>query len=363
MTAEPSPAGRDAGRLVVNIAVMLPTIMHSIDITIVAVALPSMQGSFSATQDQIAWVLSAYLVAIAVVTPATGWLSARIGRRRLFLFSVFGVTAASVLCGVAGSVTEIVFFRLLQGGFGASLIPLSQAILLDTYPPCEHGRALAIWGVGVMAGPILGPTLGGYLTEFHSWRWVFYINLPIGIMALLAILAYIPDSEGRSRRPMDYFGFATLALAVGSLQMMFDRGERLDWFASPEIIVLGLLAGFGFYWFVVHSLTTREPFLDMGLFRDRNFAACLVLGFGTHARLYATVALLPPLLQQVLNYPALEAGFLFIPRALGTIIGMFVVARLSARLDLRLDDARGPPAGRLRPLGDVALHRRCGGGR
>ena len=187
MTAEPSPAGRDAGRLVVNIAVMLPTIMHSIDITIVAVALPSMQGSFSATQDQIAWVLSAYLVAIALVTPATGWLSARIGRRRLFLFSVFGFTAASVLCGVAGSVTEIVFFRLLQGGFGASLIPLSQAILLDTYPPREHGRALAIWGVGVMAGPILGPTLGGYLTEFHSWRWVFYINLPIGIMALLSM--------------------------------------------------------------------------------------------------------------------------------------------------------------------------------
>ncbi len=335
MTAEPAPAGREAGRLLVNIAVMLPTIMHSIDITIVAVALPRMQGAFSATQDQIAWVLSSYLVAIALVTPATGWLSARIGRRRLFLLSVAGFTAASVLCGAAGSVTEIVIFRLLQGGFGAGLIPLSQAILLDTYPPREHGRAMAIWGVGVMAGPILGPTLGGYLTEFHSWRWVFYINLPIGIMALLAIFAYVPDSEGRRHRPMDYFGFVTLAIAVGSLQMLLDRGERLDWFASPEIIVLGLLAGFGFYWFVVHSLTTREPFLDTGLFKDRNFTVCLALGFCTHATLYATVALLPPLLQQVLNYPALEAGFLFIPRALGSLLGMFVVARLASRLDLR----------------------------
>ncbi|MCX7355136.1 MAG: DHA2 family efflux MFS transporter permease subunit [Alphaproteobacteria bacterium] len=336
MTQAAPAANPETRRLLVNCAVMLPTIMHSVDITIATVALPSIQGALSATQDQAAWVLTAYVIAIAIVTPATGWLAGRLGRRRLFLIAVTGFTLTSMLCGAAQSLPELVLFRLFQGGFGAGLIPLSQAVVLDTYPPREHGRAMAIWGIGVMAGPIIGPTLGGYLTEFYSWRAVFYINLPIGILALLGILAFVPDTARDHSRALDLFGFGALAISIACLQMVLDRGERLDWFDDPKIVIGCALAIVGFYFYVAHSLTHHRPFLDPKLFRDRNFIAGLMLGFSAHVCLYSTVALLPPFLQNLLEYPVLTSGFLFIPRAIGTLIGMAIVSRLAGKVDPRV---------------------------
>jgi MFS transporter, DHA2 family, multidrug resistance protein len=321
--------------------VMLPTIMHSVDITIVAVAVPAIQGAMGATEDEVAWVLSSYLVAVAVITPATGWLSSVLGRRRLLLLSIAGFTFASLLCGIADSLNEIVAFRVLQGGFGATLIPLSQAIVLDSYPTRDHGRAMAFWGIGVMAGPIMGPVLGGLITDLYSWRWVFFINLPIGLAALVGVLLIVPESETARKRRLDWIGFATLALGLAALQMILDRGERLEWFASTQIVLLALIAGLALYFFLLRSLSRTDAFLDLRLFRNRNFALCLALGFSTHASLYATVALLPPMLQNVLDYPAFTAGMLFIPRALGTLVGMFVVSQIARRIDMRLSIAAG----------------------
>jgi DHA2 family multidrug resistance protein len=336
LTAPAVPAALPEGRrFAVNCVVMLPTVMHSVDITIAAVALPSMQGALSATQDQISWILTSYVVAVAIVTPATGWLAARLGRRRLFLASVFGFTVVSVLCGLASSLDEILVYRFLQGAFGAGLIPLSQAVILDTYPRDEHGRAMAIWGIGVMVGPIIGPTLGAYLTEYISWHWVFFINLPIGAAALIGIAALVPETNRDLGRAFDAFGFLALAGALACLQLVMDRGERLDWFANQFIIAGCVAAAIGFYWYIVHSATAERPFLTPAMFRDRNFLGGLVLGFGAHVGLYATVALMPPLLQNVLNYPVLTSGFLFIPRAIGTLAGMFIVSRLAKKADSR----------------------------
>ena len=251
---DPDGAAAPVNRTLITVSVMLATIMQALDTTIANVALPHMQGSLSATQDQIAWVLTSYIVAAAIMTPPTGWLAARFGRKRLFLVAVTGFTLVSMLCGAATSLEQLVLFRLLQGAFGAALVPLSQAVLLDSYPRERHGRAMAMWGVGVMVGPILGPTLGGWLTEYYSWRWVFYINLPFGILALLGLLAFVPETERDRSRPFDFFGFALLSLAIGALQLMLDRGETKDWFASTEIIAEAVVAGLCLYLFLVHML-------------------------------------------------------------------------------------------------------------
>jgi MFS transporter, DHA2 family, multidrug resistance protein len=219
----------------VTVCVMLATIMQAIDTTIANVALPYMQGSLSASLDQINWVLTSYIVAAAIMTPPTGWLAARFGRKRLFLAAVTGFTIASILCGIAQSLPEMVLFRLLQGVCGASLVPLSQAVLLDTWPKEKHGSAMAIWGIGVMVGPILGPTLGGWLTEAYSWRWVFYVNLPFGVLTFLGLSAFLAESDRKSV-PFDWFGFLTLSVAIGALQLMLDRGQDQDWFGSAEIV-------------------------------------------------------------------------------------------------------------------------------
>lgn len=319
----------------VTLSVMLATIMQALDTTIANVALPHMQGSMSATQDQISWVLTSYIVASAIFLPMTGFLAERFGRKKLFLWSVVGFTLTSMMCGAAQNLPQIVLFRLLQGVFGAALVPLSQAILLDTYPKEKHSSAMALWGVGVMLGPILGPSLGGWLTEYYNWRWVFYINLPFGILALLGILAFVKETPINNERRFDLMGFAFLSLGIGALQMMLDRGEVLDWFHSHEIVLELILAAFGFYLFIAHIFTHKQPFIEPVIFRDRNFSMGLMFMFIVGIILLATMALLPPFLQNLLNYPVIDVGLVMAPRGVGVMIAMLIVGRLAGKIDPR----------------------------
>src|SRR5262245_10506893 len=299
---------REAHPGLVAISVMLATIMQALDTTIANVALPHMQGSLAATQDQISWVLTSYIVAAAITMPATGFVAAKIGRKRLLLISISGFIVTSMLCGIALSLEQIVLYRLLQAIFSASLVPLSQAVLLDAYPKEKHGAAMAMWGVGVMVGPILGPTLGGYLTENFDWRWVFFINLPFGLLALAGVIAFVSESERRASLRFDAMGFLFLGVAIGALQMMLDRGELLDWFGSTEIIAEGVIAALAFYLFVVHMFTFKEPFLEPRLFKDRNFVVGTSFMFAVGVILLATMTLLPPMLQHLSGFPVLTTG-------------------------------------------------------
>ena len=325
-----------SSRGLVTAAIMAATVMHALDMTIANVALPHMQGTLLATQDQISWVLTSYVIASAIMTPPTGILAARLGRKRFFLWSIAGFTAASLLCGVASSLTEMVIFRILQGGCGAALIPVSQAILLDTYPRERHAQAMALWGVGVMVGPILGPTLGGSLTELYDWRWVFFINLPVGIIAMLGVAASVPETPREPNRSFDFTGFALLTLAIGSFQLMLDRGELEGWFESTEIVVEATIAGLCLYGFIVHSATVDRPFIDLALLRDRNYAIGVLLIFLINLMMLATLALLPTFLQGLLGYPIVETGYLMMPRGIGTMVAMVVVSRISNAVDARL---------------------------
>ncbi|HEY0878653.1 MAG TPA: DHA2 family efflux MFS transporter permease subunit [Zeimonas sp.] len=330
-----APTPPAAHRGFVTVSVMLATIMQALDTTIANVALPHMQGTMGATYEQISWVLTSYIVAAAICMPLTGFLAARFGRKRLFLWSVVGFTITSMLCGAAQNLDQIVLFRLMQGVFGASLVPLSQAVLLDSYPREQHGSAMALWGLGVMVGPILGPTLGGWLTEYYDWRWVFYINLPFGILAWLGIAAYVHETSLQRGRRFDWFGFAMLGLAIGALQMMLDRGGTLDWFASTEIVAEAILAASALYLFVAHTFTHEHPFLEPQLFRDRNFVVGLLFIFVVGMILLTTMTLLPPFLQNLMGYPVVDVGLLLAPRGVGTMVAMLVVGRLAGRVDVR----------------------------
>ncbi|HTL68890.1 MAG TPA: MDR family MFS transporter [Lacunisphaera sp.] len=335
MTGSRAPFPVSPHRGAITICVMLATIMQALDTTIANVALPYMQSSLSASQDQINLVLTSYIVTAAIMMPATGWLAARWGRKNFFLLSVVGFTLTSVLCGLATSLGAMVLFRLLQGIFGAPLVPLSQAVLLDEYPREQHGPAMALWGVGVMVGPILGPMLGGWLTEYYNWRWVFYINLPVGVLTLLGLSAYMKRTDATPGLFFDWFGFLTLALAIGALQMLLDRGEQLEWFDSPEIVIEAAVSGLCAYLFVVHNTTAEHAFLDLRLFRDRNFVTGIVFIFVIGVILLATLALLAPFLQTLLGYPVLAAGILLAPRGIGTMAAMLLVGRLMTRMDAR----------------------------
>jgi MFS transporter, DHA2 family, multidrug resistance protein len=323
-------------RGMITLSVMLATVMQVVDTTIVNVALPHMQGTMAATQDQISWVLTSYIVSAAILTPLTGVLAERFGRKRLFATAVIGFTLASMLCGAATSLTEMVVFRALQGAVGACLVPVSQAVLLDTYPREKHGSAMALWGMGVMVGPILGPTLGGYLTEYYSWRWAFYINLPVGVLAVLGIAAFVPEATGQEKRGFDFFGFALLAIALGALQLMLDRGNALDWFDSTEVVLEAATAALALYLFLTHMFTSDHAFVEPGLFADRNFVAGILLMFTVGVMLMSTMALLPPFLQSLLGFPVLTAGFVLAPRGAGTMVAMMVVGRLIGKVDTRL---------------------------
>jgi DHA2 family multidrug resistance protein len=314
----------------------MATLMQSLDSTIANVALPYMQGTMSASQEEINWVLTSYIVAAAIMTTPTGFLAARFGRTRLFVTAVVGFTVASVLCGLAQSLDQIVVFRLLQGMCGAALVPLSQSVMFDIYPVEQRGKAMAIWTMGVMIGPIFGPILGGWLTENYTWRWVFYINVPFGIVTACGLLVFLKEtSYGRSVR-LDWIGFGALSLAIGAFQTMLDRGETLDWFASNEIITEACLAGVGFYLFLVQFSLAPKPFLSPRLFADRNFVVGITLYFNLGLIMYATLALLAPYLQTLMDYPVVTAGIVLAPRGAGLMLAALVCGRLIGKVSARL---------------------------
>jgi DHA2 family multidrug resistance protein len=330
-------ASPPVNRVAVTISIMLATFMQGVDTTITNVALPHMQGSLSASQDQIAWVVTSYIVAAAIMTPLTGWLAGRFGIKYVFLISVIGFTVASALCGAATSLTQLVIYRLLQGVCGAALVPLSQAVLFQINPPERHAQAMAVWGMGVILGPIIGPALGGWLTDYYNWRWVFYINLPFGVLAAAGILIFIHETRHGQREPFDFFGFAMLSLAIGSLQMMLDRGELKDWFSSIEIWIAATTAALGLYLFIVHTATaTDRSFLNRDLLKDRNCIIGTMLMFLIGIPLYGTMTLLPLMLQNLMDYPVMTTGLVTAPRGIGTMVAMFLVARLVGRVDIRL---------------------------
>jgi MFS transporter, DHA2 family, multidrug resistance protein len=323
-------------RTLITVSVMLASVIQTLDNTIANVALPRIQGSLSTTQDQMAWVLTSYIVAAAIMTPLSGWLAGQFGRKKVFLYSVVGFTLASMLCGLAHSLAQIVLARLMQGLCGAALVPLSQAVLLDINPPARHARAMSIWVMGVTLGPIIGPALGGWLTENYNWRWVFYVNVPVGILAFLGIASFLPKSSVRKSR-FDFFGFTALSLAIAGLQITLDRGQLLDWFSSTEIWIETTVTAVSFYLFIIHMLTTTErPFVSPALFKDRNFLTGSVFIFIIGVILFATLALLPPLLQDLLNYPVVTTGLVTAPRGFGTLVAMGIVSIISGKLDIRV---------------------------
>lgn len=323
-------------RIFIILAVMSATLMQVLDTTIVNVALPHMQGQLNANSDQISWVLTSYLVSAAIFMPLTGYFADTLGHKRFLLICIAGFVAASALCGLAQNLSEIVVFRLLQGVFGAGLAPLSQAIMSDAYPPEERGKAMAIWGMGVMVGPVLGPTLGGWLTEVASWRWAFYINVPVGILSLALAARFVADTTRKSRH-MDWTGLALLATGVAGVQYVFDRGNQQDWFSATDIRVGTALGVAGLLAFAVHSLRRgSRAIFDIRILTDWNFlTACLIimaLGVG----MYGSMVLQPILLESVLGYPIMTAGMVMAPRGLFSAISMLLAGQLVGKIDARV---------------------------
>jgi DHA2 family multidrug resistance protein len=325
-----------ATRTIVTICVMLATLMQALDSTIANVALPYMQGTLSANSDQIDWVLTSYVVAAAIMTAPVGWMSARFGTKNVLLVSLIGFTVTSMMCGVAGGIGEMVIFRFLQGVFGAALVPLSQSTLLNIYSVEKRGGAMSIWGMGVMLGPILGPTLGGYLTDLYNWRYVFFVNLPFGIAATLGIIFFMREDGEKKVPRFDWTGFGILAVALAGLQLALDRGETKDWFGSDEIIAEALLAVLGFYLFTVHMLTSDKPLLPKGIFTDRNMLSAMLMMFLVGLVLLSSSALMAPYLQNLSGYSVRSAGLEMAPRGFGTMAAMMICGRIGTRIDVRL---------------------------
>ena len=322
-------------RGLISMFCMMGVLMVVLDSTISIVALPYMQGSLSATMDQITWVISSYIIVSAIMTAPVGWLANRFGRKNLYLTCLIGFTCTTILAGAALTLEQMIACRILQGTFGAALVPLSQATMLDIFPAEQRARAMAYFGMGVMIGPIMGPTLGGYLTEWFHWRWVFYVNVPLGIAATLGLALLMPSSTPQRALRFDWTGFAVLAMGVGAMQIMLDRGSLKDWFTSTEIIVAAVLGGLGIYLFVVHMLTAEKPFIPRELFRDRNFTTAMLVMFASNTVMMSSSTLLAPYLQKMSGYPVADAGMLLAPRGLGTMAAMLICSRLGTYTDQR----------------------------
>ncbi|WP_254602572.1 DHA2 family efflux MFS transporter permease subunit [Sphingomonas bacterium] len=319
-----------SNRPLLTVGVMAATIMQILDSTIANVALPHMRASLGATEDSITWVLTSYIVASAVAIPMTGWLSDRVGSRRLFLTCVVGFVAASMLCGLATTLPEMVAFRVLQGIAAAFMNPLSQTVMLDINPPSKQASAMSIWGMGVMVGPILGPVIGGYLTENYDWRWVFYVNVPIGVACFAVLYALLPSRPVSVRR-FDLFGFSMLAVAISALQVMLDRGSNADWFHSTEIWIEAAVVASAAWMFVAHMMTAETPMFARTLFRNRNLVTGIAFMLVVGVLMMATMALLPPMLQSLFGYPVMDTGLLLVPRGVGIVLAMAVAGRLIGR--------------------------------
>jgi len=319
------------------LTVQLSTVLFGITVTSVGVILPQLKGALSATQDQVSWILTFNLVTTAVVTPLTGWLAAKLGWRNLMLWAVIGFTLSSVLCGAAASLEMLLVFRVIQGGFGAPIFPMGQAMLLASFRRDQHALILMMWGLGGVMGPILGPTFGGLIAELLNWRWAFFLILPLGALSALLVALSLENQERGTARPLDGLGYLFLAVAIAAGQLMFDRGQRNDWFESPETVIEAAVALTCLYLFVTHTLTSSSPLFSPALFLDRNF--CLGIGFALIMGMlqYTPMVLFPPLLQELRGYPDAIVGYLIAVRGAGNFLSFFVVVqctRFSPRLTL-----------------------------
>lgn len=329
-------------RFMITVAVMAATVMQVLDTTITSVALPYMAGDLGASPDQISWVLTSYLVASAIIMPLTGYFTDKVGQREYLMFSVALFVVASALCGISQNLLQIIGFRLLQGVAGAALVPLSQAIMVQVFPPDQRGKAMAIWGIGVMVGPILGPTIGGWLTQTIDWRWTFYINLPVGLFALAAIGRFAPRLPRKKGRTMDWIGFILLGLAIGGTQYVLDRGNQDNWFSSPVIVsatLIAVVAALFFLW--LSFVPNRVPVFSLAIFRDRNFTLAngimILMGLGMFGAIYVQ----PLMLEREMGYPILTTGLALAPRGLASMIAMIIVGRIINYIDIRLIIAFG----------------------
>jgi MFS transporter, DHA2 family, multidrug resistance protein len=334
--AAPAELATASHKWLVALAVMLGTTLEVLDTSIVNVSLPHMQGSFSASVDEIAWVLTSYLVANGIMIPMTGWISSRFGRKRYFMISVAVFVIASALCGAAASLDQMVIFRLIQGAAGAAMVPSSQAILMETFPPAEQQLAMATWGVGLMVAPIMGPTLGGWITDNWNWRWNFYINVPIGIVAFLMVSAFVHDPaflrQHRERgAKVDYLGIACLVVGLGAMQIVLDRGQRADWFAAPWVVWTSLLSASALIILAINELLIADPILDLRILKIKVFSVALLLIVAMSSVLYGTGLLMPIFLQEFMGYTAWKAGLVLAPRGLATMVSMVMIGQIARR--------------------------------
>jgi len=329
-----------SNRALLTVGVMGAMVMQILDTTIANVALPHMTTSLGATADTITWVLTSYIIATAIALPATGWLSDRLGSRNLFLIAVGGFVVASMLCGTSVNLSEMVAFRILQGVFAAFINPLSQTAMIDINPPERQAQAMSVWGMGVMVGPILGPVIGGYLTDNFNWRWVFYVNVPVGALTF-AILWFLLPSRPRAKRSFDFTGFAFVGIAVASFQLMLDRGQNQDWFSSWEIIIEGLVAAGALWVALIHLSTAAKPLFDRHLFKNRNLVTSMLFMIVIGISTMAPMALLPPMLQQLFGYSVVQTGMMMAPRGVGVLFTMWLAGQLIGRVDTRIVIAVG----------------------
>src|SRR6478736_1163769 len=333
----PMTEQRQINPWLIAVSVMLATFMEVLDTTVVNVSLPHIAGSLSVTIDEATWGLTSYLVANAIILPMTGWLASVFGRKNLLMLSVVGFTAASFLCGLAPTLGTLIFFRLIQGATGGAMQPLSQAVLLEAFPPHERGKAMGFWGLGIVVAPILGPVLGGWLTDTYSWRWVFYINLPVGITSLVMTQLYVfdPSYLRQEATKIDFWGIGLLALWIGSLQIALDLGQEHDWFSSPFIVALVFVAVGGVVAFIVREWMAKEPIVDLRVFKERTYSAGVFLMTTLGFVLYGSTVLLPIMLQTLLGYPSMQAGIAMAPRGVGSLIGMPMIGLLIGKIDPR----------------------------
>src|SRR5215470_12415173 len=322
---------------IIAVSVMLATFMEVLDTSVVNVSLPHIAGSLSASIDEATWTVTSYLVANAIILPMTGWLAATFGRKRLLMLSVVGFTAASFLCGLAPTLPTLIIFRVLQGATGGALQPLSQAVLLEAFPPHDRGKAMGFWGLGIVVAPILGPVLGGWLTDSYSWRWVFYINIPVGIASIVMTKLFIfdPPYLRQENRSVDYWGIGMLAVGIGALQILLDKGQEEDWFASNLMVALAAISAVSLTALIIHELTTDSPVVDLRVFKARSYAVGVFLMTVVGFVLYGSMVLLPIMLQTLLSYPPLQAGIAMAPRGLGAFIMMPITGLMTGRFDAR----------------------------